>query len=37
VLFEGGLALSTDLDDSAPMVYARSAAEALVDAAVAGR
>jgi AcrR family transcriptional regulator len=37
VIFEGGLALSTNLDDSAPMVYARSAAGALVDVAIPRR
>jgi AcrR family transcriptional regulator len=36
VIFEGGLALATSLNDTAPMVYARSAANALIDAAVSG-
>ena len=34
VLFEGALALSTSLNDTAPMIHARSAAEVIVDAAV---
>lgn len=33
VLFEGAVALSTSLNDSAPMHHARSAAEVLIDAA----
>jgi AcrR family transcriptional regulator len=34
VLFDGGNALATSLNDQAPLVYARSAAEELIDAAV---
>jgi AcrR family transcriptional regulator len=34
VLFEGGLALATSLNDTSPLVHARSAAEGLIDAAV---
>ncbi|MCW2653475.1 MAG: transcriptional regulator, TetR family [Mycobacterium sp.] len=33
VLFEGALALATALNDTSPLLHARSAAEALVDAA----
>ncbi|MET0455295.1 MAG: helix-turn-helix domain-containing protein [Mycobacterium sp.] len=33
VLFDGGNALATSLNDQAPLVYARSAAEELIDAA----
>jgi AcrR family transcriptional regulator len=33
VLFEGAKALSTTLNDTSPLVYARSAAEALIDTA----
>jgi AcrR family transcriptional regulator len=33
VIFEGGLALATTLNDGAPMVYARSIAEELISAA----
>jgi hypothetical protein len=36
VLFDGGIALATSLNDQAPLVYARSVAEGLVDAAVTG-
>jgi AcrR family transcriptional regulator len=35
VLFEGSSALSTSLNDRAPLVHARSAAAALIDAAIA--
>jgi AcrR family transcriptional regulator len=35
VLFEGAAALATSLNDTAPVIHARSAAEALIDAAVA--
>jgi AcrR family transcriptional regulator len=34
VLFEGAMALATSLNDTAPLVHARSAAEVLIDAAV---
>jgi len=34
VLFEGGLALATSLNDTAALIHARSAAEVLIDAAV---
>jgi AcrR family transcriptional regulator len=34
VLFEGALALATSLNDTSPMLHARSAVEVLVDAAV---
>jgi AcrR family transcriptional regulator len=34
VLFEGGVALATSLNDTAPLLHARSAAEVLIDAAV---
>jgi hypothetical protein len=39
VLFEGSVALATSLNDTSPLVHARSAAEMLIDAAVvdAGR
>jgi AcrR family transcriptional regulator len=37
VLFEGGLALATSLNDTSPLLHARSAAEVLVDAAVVSR
>jgi AcrR family transcriptional regulator len=37
VLFEGAAALSTSLNDSAPMLHARSAAEVLIDAAAGTR
>lgn len=33
VLFEGALALATSLNDTSPLVHARSAAEVLIDAA----
>lgn len=33
VLFEGGLALATSLNDTAALIHARSAAEVLIDAA----
>lgn len=36
VLFEGGLALATSLNDTSPLLHARSAAESLIDAAVPG-
>ena len=36
VLFEGALALSTSLNDTAAMIHARSAAEVLIDAATSG-
>jgi AcrR family transcriptional regulator len=35
VLFEGALALATALNDTSPLLHARSAAEALIDAATA--
>jgi len=35
VLFDGGNALATSLNDQAPLVHARSAAEELIDAAIA--
>jgi len=35
VLFEGALALATSLNDTSPLLHARSAAEILIDAAVA--
>jgi AcrR family transcriptional regulator len=34
VLFEGGLALATSLNDTAALIHARSAAQVLIDAAV---
>ena len=34
VLFEGGVALATSLNDTAALIHARSAAEVLIDAAV---
>ncbi len=34
VVFEGGLSLATTLNDTAPMVYARSAADDLISAAL---
>jgi outer membrane usher protein FimD/PapC len=34
VLFEGGLALATSLNDTAALIHARSAAEVIIDAAV---
>jgi AcrR family transcriptional regulator len=34
VLFEGAVALATSLNDTSPVVHARSAAEVLIDAAV---
>ena len=34
VLFEGALALATSLNDTSPLLHARSAAEVLIDAAV---
>jgi hypothetical protein len=34
VLFEGATSLSTSLNDTAPLLHARSAAEVLVEAAV---
>jgi AcrR family transcriptional regulator len=34
VLFEGGLALATSLNDTSPLLHARSAADVLIDAAV---
>jgi AcrR family transcriptional regulator len=34
VLFEGAMALATSLNDTAPLIHARSAAEVLIDAAV---
>jgi AcrR family transcriptional regulator len=34
VLFEGGVALATSLNDTSPLLHARSAAEVLFDAAV---
>jgi AcrR family transcriptional regulator len=34
VLFEGAVALATSLNDTSPLVHARSAAEILIDAAV---
>jgi AcrR family transcriptional regulator len=34
VLFEGGLALATSLNDTSPLLHARSAAEVLIDAAI---
>jgi AcrR family transcriptional regulator len=37
VLFEGALALATSLNDTAALIHARSAAEVLIDAAVAHR
>jgi hypothetical protein len=33
VLFEGALALATSLNDTAPLLHVRSAAETLIDAA----
>jgi hypothetical protein len=33
VLFEGARALATSLNDTAPLLHARSAAETLIDAA----
>jgi hypothetical protein len=33
VLFEGAKALATSLNDTAPLLHARSAAETLIDAA----
>lgn len=35
VIFDGGNALATSLNDQAPLVHARSAAEELIDAAIA--
>ena len=35
VLFEGALALATSLNDTAALIHARSAAEVLIDTAVA--
>jgi AcrR family transcriptional regulator len=37
VLFEGATALATSLNDTAPLLHARSAAEVLIDAAVRRR
>lgn len=37
VLFEGATSLATSLNDTAPMLHARSAAEVLIDAAVRPR
>jgi hypothetical protein len=34
VLFEGATSLSTSLNDTAPLLHARSAAEVLIEAAV---
>jgi AcrR family transcriptional regulator len=34
VLFEGGLALATSLNDTSPLLHARSAAEILIEAAI---
>lgn len=34
VLFEGGLALATSLNDTSPLLHARSAAEVVIDATV---
>jgi AcrR family transcriptional regulator len=36
VLFEGGLSLATSLNDTSPLLHARSAAEVLIDAAAPG-
>jgi hypothetical protein len=36
VLFEGALALATSLNDTSPLLHARSAAETLIDAATIG-
>ncbi len=35
VVFEGGRALATSLNDTSPLLHARSAAETLIDAATA--
>jgi AcrR family transcriptional regulator len=37
VLFEGATSLSTSLNDTAPLLHARSAAEVLIDAAITRR